>query len=159
MLNYYEILNVPPNAAEEDIRKAYRELARMASLRIGDPGPIDIEGHSIRDIREAWLVLGDHRARKEYHLNSDIDAWIIASGFDQQKALKACESRTLTKSEKAAKKAFHEAREAFQAERFNDALRPLLEAIKLDHNNDLYQRNLGLTYLKTGMPQMACTAF
>ncbi|KKS19152.1 MAG: Chaperone protein DnaJ [candidate division WWE3 bacterium GW2011_GWC1_41_7] len=50
--DYYEVLGVPKNAGDEDIKKAYRNLAR--------------EHHPFKEINEAYQVLSDPQKRKMY---------------------------------------------------------------------------------------------
>lgn len=59
--SYYAILGISPNATLEDIRSAYRRLAREFH-------PDYYAGGSdrFREIQEAYTVLGDARRRREY---------------------------------------------------------------------------------------------
>jgi flagellar biosynthesis protein FlhG len=69
--NYYEILEVDPQATEEDIRIAYEKLRAMYSLIT--PGlTILFTPEEIKEIRdkmeEAYRVLRDPRSQREYDL-------------------------------------------------------------------------------------------
>ncbi len=59
--SYYAILGLSPNASIDDIRSAYRRLAR-------EYHPDYYAGSSdrFREIQEAYTVLGDARRRREY---------------------------------------------------------------------------------------------
>ena len=67
MENYYDILKVPHNATEADIKKAYRSLAlKYHPDRCKDPDSED----KFKDIAKAYEVLSDFESRKEYDLNN-----------------------------------------------------------------------------------------
>src|SRR4051812_3593976 len=63
-VDYYKILGVDKNASEEDIKKAYRKLARKLHP---DLNPNDKTAHKkFQEINEANEVLGDPEKRKKY---------------------------------------------------------------------------------------------
>ena len=63
-IDYYKILGLNKNASAEDIRKAYRKLARKHHP---DLNPNDKEAHKkIQQINEANEVLSDPEKRKKY---------------------------------------------------------------------------------------------
>jgi curved DNA-binding protein CbpA len=58
--NYYEVLGVPSKATHDQIRAAYRELARTTHPDAGgDPAQFGL-------IAEAWEVLGNQSEREHY---------------------------------------------------------------------------------------------
>ena len=62
--DYYKILGVPKTASEEEIKKAYRKLARKLHP---DLNPNDKEAHKkFQQINEANEVLSDPEKRKKY---------------------------------------------------------------------------------------------
>ena len=73
--NFYAILGVPQNASTDDIKKAYKKLAREnhPDLNPGDP---EAE-KKFKEVSEANAVIGDERKRQEY----DQMRTMGASGF------------------------------------------------------------------------------
>lgn len=63
--DYYEVLGVPKNAAEKDIKSAYRKLARKWHPDANPDNPKEAE-EKFRQITEAYEVLGDPEKRKKY---------------------------------------------------------------------------------------------
>lgn len=81
-IDYYKILGVEKNASEEDIKKAYRKLARKLHP---DLNPNDKEAHKkFQQVNEANEVLSDPEKRKKYdQYGKD---WQHAEQFEQQRA-------------------------------------------------------------------------
>jgi curved DNA-binding protein len=63
--DYYEILGVPRNAADEQIKKAYRKLA-MQYHPDRNPGKEKWANEKFKEINEAFGVLGDPEKRRQY---------------------------------------------------------------------------------------------
>src|SRR5919205_4185112 len=78
-VDYYQILGVDKKATEEDIKKAYRKLARKYHP---DLNPNDKEAHKkFQQINEANEVLSDPEKRKKYdQYGKD---WKYADQFEQ----------------------------------------------------------------------------
>jgi DnaJ-class molecular chaperone len=64
--DYYEILGVQRDAGEEEIKKAYRSLARKYHPDL-HPGNKEMEAR-FKEINEAYSVLGDPKKRSDYDL-------------------------------------------------------------------------------------------
>ncbi len=62
--NYYEILGVPENASTEEIRKAFRRLAKKHHPDV-NPGDRTAEAR-FKEVNEAHEVLRDRKKREEY---------------------------------------------------------------------------------------------
>lgn len=65
--DYYTILGVPKGASEEEIKKAYRKLAREFHPDLHPDRKKEMEG-KFKEINEAYQVLGDPKKRSEYDL-------------------------------------------------------------------------------------------
>jgi curved DNA-binding protein len=63
--DYYQILGVPRNATEEEIKKTYRKLA-MQYHPDRNPGKEKWANDKFKEINEAFSVLGDPGKRKRY---------------------------------------------------------------------------------------------
>ena len=63
--DYYEILQVPPNATLEDIKKAYRRLALQYHPDTAENN--DSQLHLFLEIKEAYVILSDTKRRQAYH--------------------------------------------------------------------------------------------
>lgn len=64
--NYYDILGVPRNASQEDIKKAYRALAKKYHPDVSsDPNASD----KFKEINEAYQTLGDVNKRASYDMS------------------------------------------------------------------------------------------
>lgn len=71
MTNYYEILGVPENADDSQIKKAYRAL----SLKYHPDRNQDQDTtHKMKEINEAYDILGDSDKRKEYNMKKNMSA-------------------------------------------------------------------------------------
>ena len=72
--DYYGILGVDKKASQEEIKKAYRKLAKKYHPD-ANPGNKEAE-EKFKDISEAYEVLGDEEKRKQYDT--------LGSGFNFQ---------------------------------------------------------------------------
>jgi len=62
--SYFAILGIPPNATVDEIRSAFRRLAKEFH-----PDYYTGDSKRFRDIQEAYAVLGNSRRRREYKQN------------------------------------------------------------------------------------------
>src|SRR5438270_2651083 len=63
--DYYQILGVPKNAAEKDIKSAYRKLARKWHPDANPNNQKEAE-EKFKELQEAYEVLGDPEKRRKY---------------------------------------------------------------------------------------------
>ncbi|MFH1875167.1 MAG: DnaJ C-terminal domain-containing protein [Pseudomonadota bacterium] len=84
MKDYYQILGVPRNASQDDIKKAYRRLAKQyhPDLSKGDKSTED----KFKEISEAYNVLSDTDQRKKYDMFGSGGPGPGFGGFDWQQA-------------------------------------------------------------------------
>ncbi len=80
-IDYYKILGINKNASDDDIKKAYRKLARKLHP---DLNPNDKDAHhKFQQVNEANEVLSDPEKRKKYDLHGK--DWQHADQFEQQR--------------------------------------------------------------------------
>jgi DnaJ-class molecular chaperone len=65
MKDYYQILGVPPDASQEDIKRAFRRLA-FKHHPDTNPGNEEQAAERFKQINEAYGVLGDEGKRRQY---------------------------------------------------------------------------------------------
>ena len=65
MKNYYDVLGVSKTATKDEIKKAYRELCKKYH-----PDKHGGDDTKIKEINEAYSVIGDEQKRKEYDAQS-----------------------------------------------------------------------------------------
>ena len=82
--DYYEVLGVDRNASQEEIKKAYRALAKKYHPDV-NPGDKEAEA-KFKEASEAYAVLGDQQKRAQYdqfgHAAFDGQGGFGAGGFD-----------------------------------------------------------------------------
>jgi len=78
--DYYEILGVPRDASQEEIKKAFRRLARQYHPDVAKDKKAAEE--KFKEINEAYEVLSNPETRKKYDALGA--AWKSGAAFDQQ---------------------------------------------------------------------------
>ena len=64
MINYYKILNIQQNASQEDIKKAYRRMAKLTHPDIVKKAQIDF-----KLVNEAYSTLSSPTLKDAYDKN------------------------------------------------------------------------------------------
>lgn len=83
--DYYATLEVPKTAADDEIKKAYRKLARKYHPDV-NPGDKKAE-QKFKEISEAYQVLSDHQKRSQYdQFGGTPSGFGNAAGFDPRTA-------------------------------------------------------------------------
>src|SRR5476651_1252831 len=79
LIDYYQILDIPKNASEKDIKNAYRKLARKYHP---DLNPNDAEANKkFQQLNEANEVLSDPEKRKKY--DQYVENWQHGAEYQQ----------------------------------------------------------------------------
>jgi len=64
--DYYEVLGVPRTATEDDVKQAYRRLARQHHPDLHPQAEKDVHTKKMQEINEAYSVLGSKENRAKY---------------------------------------------------------------------------------------------
>ena len=79
MKDYYQTLSVPHNASQEDIKRAFRQLAFKYHPDT-NPGNEKQAEEKFKEINEAYGVLGDKDKRQQYDFARK--GWFAGAGYD-----------------------------------------------------------------------------
>jgi curved DNA-binding protein CbpA len=134
-LNYYQILNVPKTATEDEIKKAYFHLARRFHPDRFDrsiPQSYRVQIEDVFDkITKAYRTLTTRDARRDY------DGRMATGGEDKPRDVQA-----------KAETKFRQARTLYNQGRYQDALVLLEEVVRLNRNKGGYYLLLAMSAAK-----------
>ena len=77
--DYYEVLGVPKNASQAEIKKAYRKLAQQHHPDTNAGNPVAEE--RFKEVSSAYDVLGDEKKRASYDRAREMGAGGFNGGF------------------------------------------------------------------------------
>ena len=83
MPDYYSILGIGRNASEQDVKKAYKVLAKKWHPD-KNPNNQEVATKKFKEVSEAYQILGDIVKRKEYDRGGDINSSRHSSSRNRQ---------------------------------------------------------------------------
>ncbi len=91
--DYYEVLGVARNASEDDIKKAYRKLARQFHPDVNkEPGAPE----KFAEVQEAYDVLSEAGKRKQYDQFGHAAAGVSPDMYDEMRRAHRARSQTVS---------------------------------------------------------------
>lgn len=136
-LDYYQVLEVDPEASSAEIKKAYFQLARKYHPDLFDRGLDSGIKEKIDEVFDA--------VTKAYHTLSDEGA---KAAYDKRKTKLTTKSGGVRDADKQAEIKFRQGKTLFDQTRFDEALVYLQEAIRMDSNKSRYYLLLAMTQAK-----------
>lgn len=136
-LDYYQVLEVDPEASSAEIKKAYFQLARKYHPDLFDRGLDSGIKEKIDEVFDA--------VTKAYHTLSDEGA---KAAYDKRKTKLTTKGGGVRDADKLAEIKFRQGKTLFDQTRFDEALVYLQEAIRMDSNKSRYYLLLAMTQAK-----------
>ena len=149
MKNYYEILEVTPEASEEVIKAAYKALVKRMHPDNGGTGTWN--GKSIEDVNEAYEILSDKNKRERYDLEqNNFKANTTANSQRERKEEKAQENKNEHKTENRAE---YKREERPQQSVKEDNKLEVFELLKENASGIIGAIILGIIFKKLGLAE------
>ncbi len=138
--NYYAILGVTPDSDAQEVKSAYRKLARKFHPDVNkESGSVE----KFKDITEAYEVLSDEKKRREYDLlngfyktsKQKVKSEGAKNEYKKTSGQKEPEEKEETAQNRATRPSFEEEKEAFRKNDFKSAINDILEGIAKEKKN------------------------
>lgn len=133
--NYYEILGVTPDSDVQDVKFAYRKLARKYHP---DVNKAPESAQKFKDVLEAYEVLSDEKKRKQYDMLNGFyktPKQKVKSESAKNEYKKSEQAKSSTINENTTRPTFEENKEAFQKNNFKSAINDILDGIAKEKKN------------------------
>lgn len=124
MKTWYEILEVSENASKEIIEKAYRVLAKKYHPDLQTEKNKQIAENKMKEINEAYSILGDDEKRKEY--DSKLRAERENAKTQEENGSRYEQNNTQTNYQATQQQAYYNAQR--QSKAYSESQRPMTEA-------------------------------
>ena len=150
MKNYYEILEVTPEASEEVIKAAYKALVKRMHPDNGGIGTWN--GKSIEDVNEAYEILSDKNKRERYDLEqNNFKANTTTNSQWERKEEKAKEDKNEHKTENRTEYKREEQPQQSVKEEYNKL--EVFELLKENASGVIGAIILGIIFKKLGLSE------
>lgn len=127
--DYYKILGLDRQATQQDIKKAFRRLAREYHPDVNKHRP-DAQAR-FKEVAEAYEVLGDPERRKQYDGGHIDQTWFSSSSFDNIRDI----------FERTSSRQSHESAQHKSKFNFTDFLNNLADSVIKDHPKDTQSKS------------------
>lgn len=138
--NYYAILGVTPDSDSQEVKSAYRKLARKYHPDVNkESGSVE----KFKDITEAYEVLSDEKKRKEYDMlngfyktpKQKVKSEGAKNEYKKTSEQKDAEENVTEKTQRTTRPSFEENDDAFRKNDFKSAINDILEGIAKEKKN------------------------
>lgn len=145
--NYYEILGLTPDSDSQDVKSAYRKLARKYHPDVNKTPDSE---KKFKDVLEAYEVLSDEKKRKQYDMLNGFyksPKQKVKSEGARSEYKKTSEQKTYEQPKKektndnATRPTFEDSKEAFQKNDFKSAINDILDGIAKEKKNKRKPKN------------------
>lgn len=138
--NYYAILGVTPDSDAQEVKAAYRKLARKFHPDVNkEPGSIK----KFKDISEAYEVLSDEKKRKQYDMlngfyktpKQKVKSEGAKNEYKKTSDQKEPEEKKDESKNRTTRPSFEDDKDAFRKNDFKSAINDILEGIAKEKKN------------------------
>lgn len=141
--NYYDILGVTPDSDAQDLKIAYRKLARKYHPDV-NKAPESV--NKFKDILEAYETLSDEKKRREYDMlngfyRSPKQKAAAQGAKNEYKKTSETKKPEPEASQKSTRPTFEESKDAFSKNNFKSAINDILDGIAKEKKNKKMPKN------------------